>query len=154
MYRTFTDAPIAFFGVPTTAGCVLANDIDLTYRPMPLPLMWTRHAFRVGVIESVRRDSDPLVASGYLFNTPTADAAATQLAHNLIRPAVDLGGIKWVLTDKAGNELTEELARDMQQEEQVLYTFTAAKLIGVTLTSNPAFSGTRLVLDDELAVRP
>jgi hypothetical protein len=162
MYRTFTGAAIAFIGTPTTDRRLLAKNITLSYRSMPLPLMWMRHtgegghvdAFTVGVIEAAHHDDgERVVASGYLLNTPEADEAATQLAHGVTRPSVDLGGVEWILTDKDGNEITDEVWWGLPLNAKIYHTFTAGELMGVTLVQTPAFGDTKLVLNDEMEAR-
>lgn len=155
-FRTFTDQPVAFIGVETSDGRMLAPDIDLSFRTFPLPIMWCRQtgngheeAFTVGVIESARVDGNRVLASGYLLNTPEADEAAEQLGHTVTRPSVDLARAEWILTDADGNEISEEEWWDLPMDAVVIQTITAAELIGTTLVATPAFGDTMLVLDEQ-----
>lgn len=163
MFRTYTDAVVAVLGTPTDDRRILAADIDLTFRDFPLPLMWTRQmteghadAFTVGVIESARIDGAAVLASGYLLNTDEADEAADQLAHGVTGPSVDLGAVTWTMTDASGEEVTEDDywdAIDRGEELDLYQTMTAAKLLGATLVSTPAFGETSLALDGERSSR-
>lgn len=155
-YRTFTDATIALVGEPTSDGRMLAAGIDLSFRPFPLPLMWTKQnsgghmdAFTVGAVESARVDGGKVLASGYLLNTAEADWAAEQIAHGVTGPSVDLAATEWMLTDDAGNELTEAQWLDLPMDAKVFQTVTVAELIGTTLVSTPAFGATELRLNAE-----
>lgn len=156
LFRTFTDQPIAFIGVPTSDRRLLAKEIALTYRQMPLPLMWVRQtseghsgSVTVGVIEAAHHDDgERVLASGYLLNTPEADEVAGLLAHGVARPSIDMGRVDWVLTDGDGNELTEEQWWELPHNAQVFTTFTSGELMGMTLVSTPAFGDTALHLND------
>jgi hypothetical protein len=159
MYRTFTDQPVAQIGVPTSDGRLIASDVDMTMREMPLPLMWMKQtgsgfgghteAFTVGVIESAKVDGAVVSASGYLLNTPEADEAAGELAHGVSGPSVDLAATEWKLTDADGKEISEEDWYDLPIDAEVYQTITAAELIGTTLVATPAFGSTKLALDAE-----
>lgn len=159
MYRTFTDQPVAAIGTPTSDGRLLASDIDLSFRDMPLPLMWMKttgsgfgghtEAFTVGVIESSKAGDGTVTACGYLLNTPEADEAANELAHGVTAPSVDLAATEWKLTDADGKEISEEDWWDMPMDAEVYQTITAAELIGTTLVATPAFGSTKLALDPE-----
>lgn len=163
MFRTYTDSVVAVLGTPTDDGRILASDIELSFREFPLPLMWTRQmsgghydAFTVGVIETARVEGSTVYASGYLLNTPEADEAADQLAHGVTGPSVDLGAATWIMTDVDGKEVTEEDywdAIDAGTELDLYQTVTAAKLLGATLVSTPAFGETTLTLDAERSTR-
>jgi len=149
-FRTFTDAVVAFIGTPTSDGRMLRSDITLTFRAFPLPLMWMKQgaeghtsAYTVGVIESAEQRDNTIVASGYLLNTAEADEAADQLAHGVTRPSVDLAAASWVVTDRDGNEISED------SDGEVFMTITEAELIGTTLVATPAFGDTTLPLNLE-----
>lgn len=159
-FRTFTDQPVAFVGIETSDGRMLAQDINLTFRSFPLPVMWTKQtgmghmdAFTVGVIEGARVEGDQVVASGYMLNSAEADEAADQLAHTVTRPSVDLAATEWILTDEKGNEISEEDWWDMPMDAKVIQTITAAELIGTTLVATPAFGDTMLQLNPERETR-
>lgn len=157
MYRTFTDQPVAQIGVPTSDGRLIATDVDMSYREMPLPLMWMKQtgsgfgghteAFTVGVIESASMGDGIVKASGYLLNTPESDEAANELAHGVSGPSVDLAATEWKLTDANGKEISEEDWWDMPMDAEVYQTITKAELIGTTLVATPAFGSTKLSLD-------
>lgn len=161
MYRTFTDQPIAAIGKPTSDGRVIAADVAMSYRDMPLPVMWMKQtgsgfgghteAFTVGVIESAKIGDDGTImsASGYMLNTPEADEACNELAHGVTAPSVDLAATEWKLTDADGKEISEEDWWDMPMDADVYQTITAAELIGTTLVATPAFGSTKLQLDTE-----
>lgn len=143
LYRTFTDSVIGLVGKPTSDGRMLASAIDLSFRTFPLPLMWCKqskegHAdsYTVGVIESAELRGEQIVASGYLLNTPEADAAATELAHGVTSPSVDLASAEWEFTDISGSPGGDYM------------TFTKAELIGTTLVATAAFGDTSLGLND------
>jgi hypothetical protein len=158
MFRTFTDQPVAMIGTPTSDGRLLASDIDLSMREMPLPLMWMKttgsgfgghtEAFTVGVIESAKVSDDTVVASGYMLNTSEADEATNEIGHGVTAPSVDLAATEWKLTDEDGKEISEEDWWDMPTDAQVFQTITAAELIGTTLVATPAFGATKLALND------
>lgn len=155
LYRTFTDAVIGLVGKPTSDGRMLASAIDLSFRTFPLPLMWCKqskegHAdsFTVGVIESAELRGEQIVASGYLLNTPESDAAATELAHGVTSPSVDLASAEWSFTDINGNEIA-----DVNSVSDAYMTFTKAELIGTTLVATAAFGDTKLAVNDTRETR-
>ncbi|MBV9869442.1 MAG: hypothetical protein JO214_02350 [Frankiaceae bacterium] len=159
-YRTFSDQPIAFVGIETSDGRMLAADIALTFRTFPLPLMWVKQtgyghedAFTVGVLESAAVVGDQVQASGYLLNTAEADEAAGLLGHGVTGPSVDLAATEWKLCDEDGKEITEEDWWDMPMDAHVIQTITAAELIGTTLVATPAFGDTKLELNAERETR-
>lgn len=156
MFRTFTDSVVAVIGEHTSDGRMLATDIDLRFRSMPLPLMWVKQssmghldAFTVGVIESATLDGTNVLASGYLMNSAEADEAAEQIAHGITGPSVDLADTEWILTDEDGNEISEEEMWDLPMDAKVFQTVTSAELIGTTLVSTPAFGQTTIALNSE-----
>ena len=155
-FRTFTDSVVAFTGIPTSDGRMLASSIDLSFRAFPLPLMWMKQgadghtaAYTVGVIESAQQLGTEIVASGYLLNTPEADEAADQLAHGVTRPSVDLAAAEWEMTDAAGNPITADALEAMPPDSaiEVYQTISKAELIGTTLVATPAFGDTCLSLN-------
>ncbi|QGH75260.1 portal protein [Mycobacterium phage Quesadilla] len=156
LFRTFTDQPIAFVGIETSDGRMLAADIDLSFRTFPLPVMWVKQtgyghedAYTVGVIESARIDGERVLGSGYILNTPEADEAAGLLEHTATRPSVDLARTEWRLVDEDGNEITEEQWWDMPMDAKIIQQITAAELIGTTLVATPAFGDTMIALNAE-----
>jgi hypothetical protein len=159
MYRTFTDQPVAIVGEPTSDGRVIANDVNLSVRECPLPLMWMKttgsgfgghtEAFTVGVIESADMGDGVIKTSGYMLNTSEADEASSELSHGVTAPSVDLAATEWKLTDEDGKEISEEDWWDMPMDAKVFQTITAAELIGTTLVATPAFGSTKLVLNDD-----
>ncbi|QNL30136.1 capsid maturation protease and MuF-like fusion protein [Gordonia phage Mariokart] len=156
MFRTFTDSVVAVTGEHTSDGRMLAADIDMRFRTMPLPLMWVKQssmghldAFTVGVIESSRVEDGVVYASGYLMNSAEADEAAEQIAHGITGPSVDLADTEWILTDEDGKEISEEEMWDLPMDAKVYQTVTSAELIGTTLVSTPAFGQTTISLNSE-----
>lgn len=155
-FRTFADQPIAFVGIETSDGRMLAKDIEFSVRTPPLPMMWTKQtgyghedAFTVGVIESARVDGDTIRGSGYWLNTTEADEAFNEASHKVSRPSVDLARTEWKLTDEDGNEITEEQWWDMPIDAKVIQTITAAELIGTTMVATPAFGDTMIEFTGE-----
>ncbi|QQV92904.1 capsid maturation protease and MuF-like fusion protein [Mycobacterium phage Hydro] len=155
-FRVFTDQPIAFVGIETSDGRMLAKDIEFSVRTPPLPMMWTKQtgyghedAFTVGVIESARVDGDTIRGSGYWLNTTEADEAFNEASHKVSRPSVDLARTEWKLTDEDGNEITEEQWWDMPIDAKVIQTITAAELIGTTMVATPAFGDTMIEFTGE-----
>lgn len=156
LYRTFTDAVIGLVGTPTSDGRMLASTIDLSFRSFPLPLMWCKQSkeghsdsYTVGVIETAELRGNAIFASGYLLNTPEADAAATELAHGVTSPSVDLASAEWVFTDLTGKELSGEISPDTD----AYMTFTKAELIGTTLVATAAFGDTKLAINESREAR-
>ncbi|ACF05011.1 capsid maturation protease and MuF-like fusion protein [Mycobacterium phage Nigel] len=159
-FRVFTDQPIAFVGIETSDGRMLATDIEFSVRTPPLPMMWTKQtgyghedAFTVGVIESARVDGDTIRGSGYWLNTTEADEAFNEASHKVSRPSVDLARTEWKLTDEDGNEITEEQWWDMPIDAKVIQTITAAELIGTTMVATPAFGDTMIEFSGERETR-
>ncbi|AER49323.1 capsid maturation protease and MuF-like fusion protein [Mycobacterium phage Stinger] len=159
-FRVFTDQPIAFVGIETSDGRMLATDIEFSVRTPPLPMMWTKQtgyghedAFTVGVIESARVDGDTIRGSGYWLNTTEADEAFNEASHKVSRPSVDLARTEWKLTNEDGNEITEEQWWDMPIDAKVIQTITAAELIGTTMVATPAFGDTMIEFSGERETR-
>ena len=150
-FRTFTDAVIGLVGQPTSDGRMLANNIELSFRSFPLPLMWCKQSkqghldsYTVGVIESAELRGDQIVASGYLLNTAESDEAANELAHGVSSPSVDLASAEWEFTDIGGTPISGDAA----DVTDAYMTFTKAELIGTTLVATAAFGDTKLALND------
>lgn len=146
LYRTFTDQPIALIGSPTSDGRMLSSTIDLSFRTFPLPLMWCKQSkeghsdsYTVGVIESAQVVGNHVAASGYLLNTPEADAAANEISHGVSNPSVDLANADWVYTDRSGTPLDEVGISKAIESGEMYMTFSRAELIGTTLVATPAF---------------
>lgn len=162
-YRTFTDSTVAVFGQVSDDSRMLEAGMDFAFRQFPLPLMWVKqsadghdNAFTVGVIEAAQVRDSQVVASGYMLNTPEADEAVDQIEHGVTAPSVDLGAVDWTLTDQSGAEVTEDdylQALEAGTDLDVVQTVTAAKLLGVTLVSKPAFGETSIALDEDRASR-
>lgn len=156
LFRTFTDQAVAPIGVPTSDGRMFASDIDLSFRSTPLPLQWCKQSthghdmsYTVGVIESIRREGDEVLASGYMLNTPEADEACELLGHGVTNPSVDLANADWQYTDRDGNQLDWDQLWDLMDEGgEYFMTFTKAEVIATTLVSTPAFD-TRFKLNLE-----
>src|SRR5690606_29746077 len=150
-YRTFS-AVLAVIGIETDDGRMFASDIDLTFRDMPLPLLWQKqsdmghfNSYTVGVIESASVSGNQVIGNGYLLDSPEADEAATQIEHKVTGPSVDLGDVTWMLTDENGNEVDWDDLGD-NPDMKVIETITAGKLLGATLVSIPAFGQTSITL--------
>jgi len=159
-FRVFTDQPIAFVGIETSDGRMLADNIQLSVRTPPLPMMWTKQtgfghedAFTVGVIESARVDGDTVRGSGYWLNTTEADEAFGEATHKVSRPSVDLASVEWRLVDEDGNEISEEDWWDMPIDAKVIQQITAAELIGTTMVATPAFGDTMIEFEAERQTR-
>jgi hypothetical protein len=160
MFRTFTDQAVAPIGVPTSDGRMFSSEIDLSFRTCPLPLQWCKQStyghdmsYTVGVIESIRREGDQVLASGYMLNSEEGDEACELLAHGVTNPSVDLANADWQYTDKDGKEIEWEDLWDLMDEGgEYFMTFTKAEVIATTLVSTPAFD-TRFTLDAERSSR-
>jgi len=162
-YRTFTDCVLALLGESTSDDRMIATDADLSFRTFPLPLMWMQQtgsgygghteAFTVGAIESAEVKDGKIVGSGYLLNTPEADLAANEVAHQVTGPSVDLAQTVWKLVDEDGKEISEEDWWDLPMDAKVLQCITAAELIGTTLVAKPAFGDTSITLNAERETR-
>lgn len=158
-FRTFTDCVLALLGESTSDDRMIATDAELSFRTFPLPLMWMQQtgsgfgghteAFTVGAIESAKVEGNKIVGSGYLLNTPEADLAANEVAHQVTGPSVDLASTQWKLVDEDGKEISEEEWWDLPIDAKVLQCITAAELIGTTLVAKPAFGDTSISLNAE-----
>lgn len=155
-YRTFTSV-LAVIGTPTDDGRMFAEDIALSFRDFPLPLMWCRQAsgghydaFTVGVIESAGIVGKEVIGKGYLLNTPEADEAAVQIEHGVTGPSVDLGDVEWELRDKNGQAISEDDWWE-NPDMEVVQTVLSAKVLAATLVSTPAFGETSIALGEAVA---
>lgn len=156
-YRSFS-AVLAVIGVPTDDGRMFASDIALTFRDMPLPLLWQKQsagghydAFTVAVIQSAGVVGNEVIGKGYLLNTPEADEAAVQIEHGVTGPSVDLGDVEWELRDKNGNAISEEDWWD-NPDMEVVQTVLSAKVLAATLVATPAFGQTSITLGDQIEI--
>lgn len=160
-FRSFTTV-LAVIGTPTDDGRMFATDIDLSFRDFPLPLLWQKQSnmghfdsFTVGVIESASVDGTNVIGTGYMLNSPEADEAVDQASHGITAPSVDLGDASWKMTDIAGNEIDwEQIWADPNVDEdtvKVYETVTAARLLGATLVSIPAFGQTSITIGEMVA---
>lgn len=159
-FRTFTDQPVAFIGVETSDGRMLAENIELTVRTPPLPAMWCKQsgyghmdAYTVGVGESFRIDGDKILGSGYWLNTGEADESFATAERKVSRPSVDLAATEWMLVDENGKEITEEEWWDLPIDAKVIQCITKAELIGFTMVATPAFGDTMLEFNAERETR-
>jgi hypothetical protein len=157
-YRSFSGV-LAVIGEPTDDGRMFADDIDLSFRDFPLPLMWCKQssgghmdAYTVGVIEHAEIDGTQVLGSGYFLDTPEALEAITQVEHGVTGPSVDLGDASWELRDDSGTVITEENYYDLDPDAKLFQTVTAAKMLAATLVSTPAFGSTSITLGDETDV--
>jgi len=149
-FYTFTDQPVAFVGIESSDGRMLAADIELTVRQTPLPVMYCEQssgghfdAWTVGVTEGARLDGDRIVASGYMLDDEHAAKAFDHASRKVSRPSVDLAATEWMLTVD-GKEITEDDWWDLPADAHVVQTVTKAELIGFTLVATPAFGETML----------
>lgn len=156
-YRSFTSV-LAVIGVPTDDGRMFASDIRLTFRDMPLPLLWQKQsagghfdAFTTGVIQSAGVVGNEVIGKGYLLDTPEADEAAMQIEHGVTGPSVDLGDVEWELRDKNGNAISEEAWWD-NPDMEVVQTVLSAKVLAATLVATPAFGQTSITLGEMVDV--
>ena len=156
-FRTFTDAPVATIGEPSSDRRILTNGIELAFRNTPLPLQWCKQnsgghvdSYTVGVIENISRHDNQVVASGYLLNTPEADEAAGLLTHGVTAPSVDIAGAEWHFADASGNKLeADDLAPYVEAGKPLYMAVTKGEIIGVTLVALPAFGSTKLALNND-----
>lgn len=155
-YRSFTSV-LAVIGEETDDGRMFADDIDLTFRDFPLPLMWCKQnsgghydAYTVGVIESAEVSGKEVIGSGYFLASAEALEAADQVAHGVTGPSVDLGSVEWELRDENGNTITEEEWWDLPLDAKLIQTVLAAKVLAATLVSTPAFGATSITLGEEI----
>lgn len=155
-YRSFTSV-LAVIGEPTDDGRMFAQDIKLSFRDFPLPLLWQRQssgghidAFTVGVIESAGVVGHEVIGKGYLLNTPEAAEAAMQIEHGVTGPSVDLGDVEWELRDSAGQPVTEEDYYN-NPDMEMIQTVLSAKVLAATLVATPAFGSTSIELGASIA---
>lgn len=155
-YRSFTSV-LAVIGTPTDDGRMFDRNIKLSFRDMPLPLLWQKQsagghydAYTVGVIESAWVSGDQVVGTGYLLNTPEADEAAMQAEHGVTGPSVDLGDVEWELRDTQGKPITEDDYWD-NPDMEMLQVVTEAKVLAATLVATPAFGQTSITLGERVA---
>lgn len=152
-YRSFTSV-LAVIGQPTDDGRMFADNIDLTFREMPLPLMWCKQssgghydAYTVGVIESAGIVGQEVIGKGYLLNTPEAGEAAVQIEHGVTGPSVDLGDVEWELRNEHGQPISEDEWWD-NPDMKVISTVLSAKVLAATLVATPAFGQTSISLGE------
>jgi hypothetical protein len=158
-YQSFT-AVLAAIGELTDDGRMFANDIDLSFRDFPLPLMWQKqsdighfNSYTVGVIESASVEDDKVIGSGYFLTGDEAEEAMAQASHGVTGPSVDLGDTEWLMTDEDGNELSPEQYEAWlwgEDDIKIVQTVTKAKMLGATLVSVPAFGSTSITLGEEI----
>lgn len=158
-FRVFKDQPIAFVGIETSDGRMLAKDIELSFRNFPLPVMWCEksvgghyESYTVGVVEGAALDGDTLRGSGYWLNDEHADDAFGAASHKVSRPSVDLAATEWILTVD-GKEISEEDWWDLPEDAHVVQTITKAELIGFTMVATPAFGDTMIEFSPERETR-
>lgn len=159
-YRSFTSV-LAVIGTPTDDGRMFADNIALSFRDFPLPLLWQRQssgghidAFTVGVIESAGVVGHEVIGKGYLLNTPEAAEAAMQIEHGVTGPSVDLGDVTWELRNAAtGQPVTEEEYR-ANPDMELTQVVTGAKILAATLVATPAFGQTSITLGAEVTKTP
>lgn len=152
-YQSF-ESVLAVIGTPTDDGRMFAEDIDLSFRDFPLPLMWCKQssgghydAYTVGVIEEAHVDGKKVVGSGYFLNSEEALEAADQASHGVTGPSVDLGSTEWELRDGDGNPVTEDEYWD-NPDMELVQVVLAAKVLAATLVSTPAFGETSITLGE------
>lgn len=149
-YQSFT-AVLAVIGEETDDGRLFADNIDLTFREFPLPLLWQKQSepghyssFTVGVIEDARIDGKQVIGEGYYLDTPEAVEAKQQADHGVTGPSVDLGSVDWEMRDAQGNAITDPDWMWDHPDEKMVETVLAAKVLAATLVSTPAFASTSI----------
>lgn len=152
-YRSFT-AVLAVIGTETDDGRMFADDIDLTFRDFPLPLLWQKqsagghyNSYTVGVIEDARVEGKQVLGNGYMLGTAEAEEAAEQIEHGVTGPSVDLGAVEWELRDAEGNAIDWERLWD-EPDLKIVDTVLAAKVLAATLVATPAFGDTSITLGE------
>lgn len=148
---------LAPLGKPTGDGRMFADDMKVSFRDFPLPLMWQQQtsdfphsqAYTVGSIREASIDGGVISASGVLFDTDEAQEAIAQLAEGVTRPSVDLCDDTWELRDGDGNLVDPETMWDLPEEElaELVMCFTAATVMGATLVAKPAFAEAKITVD-------
>jgi hypothetical protein len=156
VYRSFTSV-LAVIGEETDDGRMFAEDIALTFRDFPLPLMWCKQnagghydAYTVGVIESAEVSGTQVIGTGYMLRSEEALEAIEQIEHGVTGPSVDLGSVEWELRDEKGNAISEEEWWDLPDDAKLVQTVLAAKVLAATLVSTPAFGSTSITLGEEV----
>lgn len=158
MFRTFTDQPLSVLGERAPDNRILATDMDITFRDMPLPLQWCEknegghmNSVTIGVIESMHVKGTQVLGSGYLLNTDDADRCANLLAHKVASPSTDMGAAEWHYTDDKGEKL--ETAVDIETYLEgggTLYRkITKGHVMGATLVPFQAIGSASLALNSE-----
>lgn len=150
-YRSF-ESVLAVIGTATDDGRIFDDNIAFEFRDFPLPLMWQKQSsyghvdsFTVGVIESASVKDKQIVGSGYMLDTTEATEAMGEIAHGVTAPSVDLGSVEWEFRDDQGNPVSDEDWWD-NPDLKIVEAVTAAKLLGATLVSIPAFGETSITL--------
>lgn len=159
MEREWTGV-LAPLGKPTGDGRMFDENMAVSFRDFPLPLMWQQQtsdfphsqAYTVGSIREATVEGGVIKASGILFATPEADEAEAQLKEGVTRPSVDLCDDTWELRDGDGNLIDPEAMWDMTEEElaDVVMCFTAATVMGATLVAKPAFAEAKIEVGGEV----
>lgn len=158
LFRTFTDQPIMVLGELTTDNRILAEDMDLTFREMPLPLQWCEknegghmNSTTVGVIESVRMDGLRVLASGYMLNLEASDKCSELLTHRVASPSGDMGSAEWHYTDDKGKKLesNEQVMQYLEGGGTLYRKITKGHTVGATLVPFPAIGSAKLELNAE-----
>ena len=162
MFRTFTDQPLAVLGELTTDARILASDMDLTFRSMPMPLQWCEknegghlNSTTVGVIESVRLEDGKVLGSGYLLNLEASDHCAQLLSHGVASPSADLGSAEWHYTDDRGSKLesNEAIMEYLEAGGSPQRKITKGHMVGATLVPFPAIGSAKLELNSDRSTR-
>lgn len=157
-YRSFTSV-LAVIGTPTDDNRMFADNIALSFRDFPLPLAHQKmsdnghlSSFTVGVIQDASVQGAQVVGTGYMLNTPEADAAIVEIEHGVTGPSVDLGSVEWELRDGDGNTVTMDDLWDMPMDAKLIEVVLSGKVLGATLVSIPAFGQTSITLGDMIEV--
>ena len=156
-FLTFTDALFAVTGVPTVDGRLLASDMELTFRDTPMPLQWQeftddghKRSCTVGVVESLRRDGDKVLGSGYMLNNDNAVKAIDVMKHGVNRPSIDMGNATARAQFADGTIATEQ---NYQPGTQVFQAYTKGTVTACTIVAIAAFGETSIKFNAERETR-
>lgn len=158
---------LAPLGTPTGDDRIFSEDMEVSFRDFPLPLMWQRQtsdfphsqAYTVGSIRTAEVVDGEIKATGIIFgDTEVSEEVLSQLREGVTRPSVDLCEDVWELVGEDGEKVDEEemwfpFENEDDDEDaepkKVFMQFTAAKIMGATLVAKPAFGEAKIVLKDE-----
>ena len=160
--RTTFSSLLAPLGARTGDGRVIDADATISFRDMPLPLLWQRAtsdghdtAVVVGKITAATVDAGAIHATGEFLDSDGAVEAAALVAEGVIRPSVDLADVvtEWRLETADGTpvdigddgDLPDGL--DPADVREVMHV-RQAQVLAATLVSKPAFAEAKIVLGE------